>query len=156
MMSNESFIKSNEAAKKARNKPGIIIDNDTAHIFILMGRQSNPQLQLKLENMSNGEFEIDGVKVTYDDNSFIVKDNIYKFTRDFNIFLTNCPNIKNEDIENEEDEKNLNDFYEPSIMIREKVIKEVSRYKRIKQLLDVKRNLSSSSTRYLGRGITKQ
>ena len=42
---NEALMKSNgEAAEKARDKPGILVDKDTAQIINLMSVQSNPQL----------------------------------------------------------------------------------------------------------------
>ena len=82
-MSNEALMKSNKAAEEARDKPGIIIDKDTAYIFHLMTNQTNPQLELKFGNLDIGEFEMNGVIVTYQYNSFIVKDNIYEVTHGF-------------------------------------------------------------------------
>ena len=35
--------------------------------------QSNPQLKLLFGNLDIGEFEMNGVKVTYQENSFLVK-----------------------------------------------------------------------------------
>ena len=78
MMSNESLMKSNEATLKTRDMP-FIIDKDTANIIHLMGAQSNPQLQLKFKNLDIGEFEMNGVKVTYHDDSFLVRRNICEF-----------------------------------------------------------------------------
>ena len=74
--SNEALMKSNEAVEEARDKPGIIVDKDTAHIINLRTMQSNPQLK-------------NGVKVTYQENSYIVKDNKYEFSNGFIKFFTN-------------------------------------------------------------------
>ena len=72
-------MKSNKAVEEARDEPGIIANKDTAHIINSMTIQSNPQLKLLFENLDIGEFEMNGVKVTYQENSFIVKDNIFEF-----------------------------------------------------------------------------
>ena len=66
-----------------------IIDKDTANIIHSMGAQSNPQFQLKFKNLDIGEFEMNGVKVTYHDDSFLVGDNICEFLDGFINFLTN-------------------------------------------------------------------
>ena len=47
-----------------------------------MDHQSNPQLKLKLESASNCEFEMNGVKVTYHDKSFIFC-NLYIYIYEF-------------------------------------------------------------------------
>ena len=44
-----------------------------------MSVQSNSQLKLKFVNLDICEFEMNGVKLIYQANSFIVKDNIYEF-----------------------------------------------------------------------------
>ena len=108
MKSNEALMKSSEAVEEARDKPGIIVDKDTAHIINLMSVQSNPQLKLLFGNLDVGEFEMNGVKVTYQENSFIVKDNIYEFSDGFIDFLTN-PNVKYSDID--QDENKIKRFF---------------------------------------------
>ena len=45
-----------------------------------MPTQSEPQLKFLFGNFDNGEFEMDGVKVTYQGNSFRIKDNLYKLS----------------------------------------------------------------------------
>ena len=91
---NEALMKSNgRAVEKARDKPGMLVDKDTAQIINLMSVQSNSQLKLKFVNLDIREFEMNGVKLIYQENSFIVKDNIYEFSDVFINFLTN-PNIK--------------------------------------------------------------
>ena len=80
MMSNEALMKSNEAAEEARDKPGNIIDEDTAYVIHLKPTQSEPQLKFLFGNLDNGEFEMDGVKVTYQGNSFRIKDNLYELS----------------------------------------------------------------------------
>ena len=92
-------MKSNDkAVEKAREKPGLLVDKDTAQIVNLMSVQSNPQLKLKFGNSDIGEFEMNGVKLIYQKNAFIVKVNIYEFLDVFINFLTN-PNIKYGEIE---------------------------------------------------------
>ena len=102
----EALVKSNDkSVEKARDKPVMLVDKDTAQINNLMSVQSNPQLKLKFVSLDIGEFEMNGVKLVYQKNAFIVKDNIYELSDEFINFLTN-PNIKNikhgeiEDVEN--------------------------------------------------------
>ena len=72
-------MKSNgKAVEEARDKPGLLVDKDTAQIINLLSVQSNPQL--KFGNLAIAEFEMNGVKLIYQENAFIVKDNIYEFS----------------------------------------------------------------------------
>ena len=106
---NEALMKSNDkAVEKARDKPGLLVDKDTAQIIKLMSVQSNPQLKLKFGNLDIGEFEMNSVKLIYQENAFIVKENIYEFSDVFINFLTN-PNIKYGEIQ--EDENKIKNFY---------------------------------------------
>ena len=87
-------MKSNDKdVAKARDKPGLLVDKDTARTINLMSVQSNPQLKLKFGNLDIGKFEMNGVKLIYQENAFTVKDNIYELSDEFIIFLTK-PNIK--------------------------------------------------------------
>ena len=105
---NEALMKSNDkAVEKARDKPGLLVDKDTAQIINLMSVQSNPQLKLKFGNLDIGEFEMNGFKLIYQENAFIVRDNIYEFSDVFINFLTN-PNIKYGKME--EDENKIKRF----------------------------------------------
>ena len=91
---NEALMKSNgKAVEEARDKPGLLVDKDTAQIINLMSVQSNPQLKLKFENLDIAEFEMNGVELVYQANAFIVKDSIYEFSDVFINILTN-PNYK--------------------------------------------------------------
>ena len=104
----EALVKSNDkAVEKARDKPGLLVDKDTAQIFNLMSVQSNPQLKLMFVNLDIGEFERNGVKLFYQENAFIVKDNIYELSDEFINFLTH-PKIKHGEIE--EDENKIKSF----------------------------------------------
>ena len=72
-------MKSNgKAVEEAPDKPGLLVDKDTAQIINLMSVQCNPQLKLKFGNLDIAEFEMNGVKLIYQANAFIVKDKIYK------------------------------------------------------------------------------
>ena len=78
---NEALMKSNgKALEEARDKPRMLVDKDTAQIINLMSIQSNPQLKLKFGILVIGEFEMNGVKLIYQENAFIVKDNIYELS----------------------------------------------------------------------------
>ena len=66
-----------------------------------MSVHSNPQLKLKFVILDIGEFETNGVKLIYQEYSFIVKDNIYELSDEFINFLTN-PNKKHGEIEEDE------------------------------------------------------
>ena len=81
----------------------MLVDKDTAQIINLMSVQSNPQSKLKFGNLDIGEFEMNGVKLVYQENAFIVKDNRYDLSDEFINFLTN-PNIKHGEIEEDENE----------------------------------------------------
>ena len=87
---NEALMKSNgKAVEEDRDKPRILVDKDTAQIINLMSVQSNPQLKLKFGNLNIGEFEIYGVKLIYQENAFIVTENIYELSDEFINFITN-------------------------------------------------------------------
>ena len=85
-----------------------------------MGNQSNPQLKLKFGDLVNGEFQMNGVKVTYHD-----------FSDGFINFLTN-PNVNYGEID--EDENKIKRFsldirYDIGKVIREAVdIKQYNLY----------------------------
>ena len=72
-------MKSNEAVEEAREKPGIFVDKDTAQNINLMTVQFSPQLKFLFGNLDIGEFEMNGVKPTYHEDSFVVKYNVYEF-----------------------------------------------------------------------------
>ena len=46
LKSNEALMKADETVEEARDKPGIIVEKDTAQIFNLKSIQSNPQLKM--------------------------------------------------------------------------------------------------------------
>ena len=54
---NEALMKSTDkVVGKARDKPGLLVDKDTAQIFNLMSVQSNRNLKLKFVNLDIVEF----------------------------------------------------------------------------------------------------
>ena len=129
-------MKSNgKAVEEARDKPGMLVDKDTAQIINLMSVQSNPQLKLKFGNLDIGEFEMNGVKLIYQKNSFIVKDNIYELSDEIINFLTN-PNIKYGEIE--EDENKIKRFLKDSRYDLGKGDKKSARYRTIKRIMGAK------------------
>ena len=133
---NEALMKSNgKAVEEARDKPGMLVDKDTAKIINLMSVQSNPQLKLKFGNLDIGEFEMNGVKLIYQENSFIVKDNIYELSDELINFLTN-PNIKHGEIE--EDENKIKRFLKDIRYDLGKGDKKSARYRTIKRIMGAK------------------
>ena len=133
---NEALMKSNgKAVEEARDKPGMLVDKDTAQIINLMSVQSNPQLKLKFGNLDIGEFEMNGVKLIYQENSFIVKDNIYELSDELINFLTN-PNIKHGEIE--EDENKIKRFLKDIRYDLGKGDKKSARYRTIKRIMGAK------------------
>ena len=131
----ETLVKSNDkAVEKARDEPGMLVDKDTAQINNLMSVQSNPQLELKFVNLDIGEFEMNGVILIYQENAFIVKDNIYELSDEFINFLTN-PNIKHGKIE--EDENKIR-FLKDIRNDLGKGDKKSARYRTIKRIIGVK------------------
>ena len=132
----EALMRSNDkAVEKARDKPGLLVDKDTAQSFNLMSVQSNPQLKIKFGNLDIGEFEMKGVKLIYQENAYIVKDNIYEFSDAFLNFLTN-PNIKYG--ETEEDENKIKRFLFDIGYDLGKWDKKIARYRAIKRIIGVK------------------
>ena len=87
-----------------------------------MCSQSNPQLQIKIKNLSTEEYEMNDFHITLEHNAFLVQAIIYEFSDGFINFLTN-PIITYEDIEDKEDEK-LKAIYGLLDMIQEQVIRE--------------------------------
>ena len=133
---NEAIMKSNDkAVEKARDKPGLLVDKDAAQIINLMSVQSNPQLKLKFGNLDIGEFEMNGVKLIYQENAFIVKNNIYELSDEFINFLTN-PNIEYGEIE--EDENKIIKFLFDMAYDLGKRDKKSARYRAIKRIMGVK------------------
>ena len=133
---NEALMKSNgKAVEEARDKPGMLVDKDTAQIINLMSVQSNPQLKLKFGKLDIGEFEMNGVKLIYQENSFIVKDNIYELSDELINFLTN-PNIKHGEIE--EDENKIKRFLKDIRYDLGKGDKKSARYRTIKRIMGAK------------------
>ena len=133
---NEALTKSNgEAVEEARDKPGLLIDNDTAQIINLMSFQSNLQLEVKFGNLDIAEFELNDVKLNYQENAFIVKDNIYELSDVFINFLTN-PNIKYGEIE--EDENKIKRFLFDIRYDLGKGDKKGARYRTIQRIIGVK------------------
>ena len=133
---NEALMKSNgKAVEEARDKPGMLVDKDTAQIINLMSVQSNPQLKLKFGNLDIGEFEMNGVKLIYQENSFIVRDNIYELSDELINFLTN-PNIKHGEIE--EDENKIKRFLKDIRYNLGKGDKKSARYRTIKRIIGAK------------------
>ena len=88
---------------------------------------------------------MNGVKETYQENSFIVKDNIYEFSDGFINFLTN-PNVTYGDID--EDENKIKSFLFDIGYDIGKGDKRSSRYRTIKRILEHKEE-------NYGRGLTK-
>ena len=133
---NEALMKSNgKAVEEARDKPGLLVDKDTAQITILMSVQSNPQLKLKFGKLDIGEFEMNGVKLNYQGNLFIVKDNIHEFSDVFINFLTD-PIIKYGEIE--EYVNKIKRFLFDIGYDLGKGDKKSARYRAIKRIIEVK------------------
>ena len=132
----EALVKSNDkAVEKARDKPGMFVAKDTAQIINLMSIQSNPQSKLKFVNLDTGEFEMNGVKLIYQENTFIVKDNIYELSDEFIHFLFN-PNLKHGEIE--EDENKIKRFLKDIRYDLGKRNKKRARYRTIKRIKVIK------------------
>ena len=54
---NETLMKSNgKAVEEARDKPGLLVDKDTAQNINLLSVQSNRQLKLKFGNLDIAQF----------------------------------------------------------------------------------------------------
>ena len=132
---NETLMKSNgKAVEEARDKPGLLVDKGTAQFINLMSVQSNPQLKLKFENLDIAEFEMNGVKLIYQENAFIVKHK-YEFSDVFINFLTN-PKTKYGEIE--EDENKIKRFLFDIGYDLGKADKKSARYRAKKRIIGIK------------------
>ena len=78
---------------------------------------------------------MNGVKLIYQENAFIVKDNIYELSDEFINFLTN-PNIKHGEIE--EDENKIKRFLKDIRYDLGKGDKKSARYRTIKRIIGIK------------------
>ena len=149
-------MKSNDkAVEKARDKPGLLVDKDRAQFINLMSVQSNPQLKLKFGNLDISDFEMNRVKLIYQENAFTVKDNIYENSDVFISFLTN-PNIKYGEIE--EDENKIKRFLFDIGYDLGKGDKKSARYRAIKRIIGVKddvygRGLNSKTNQQRGSAL---
>ena len=133
---NEASMKSNDKdVEKTRDEPGLLVDKDTAQIINFMSDQSNPQLKFKFGNLDIGEFEMNGVKLIYQEIAFIVKDNIYELSDEFINFLAN-PNIKYGEIG--EDENKIKRFLFDIGYDLGKGDKKSARYRAIKLIIGVR------------------
>ena len=119
--------------EETRDRLGIIVDKDTANIIHLMTNQSNPLLQLSFGDLDIGEFEMNGVRVFYQENKFIVRDNIYEFSDGFIKFLTN-PGVTYDDNTEEDENKNKRLLKDIRYDIG-KADKKSARYRTIKGIL---------------------
>ena len=132
----EALVNSNDkAVEKARDKPEMLVDKDTAQIINIMSVQSNPQLKLKFGKLDIGEFEMNDVKLVYQEKAFIVKDNIYELSDELKNFLTNS-NIKPGEIE--EDENKIKRFLKHVRYDLAKGDKKSARYRTIKRIIGAK------------------
>ena len=120
---NEALMKSDEA---------LMSSNETVEL---------PQLKFLLGCSDIDEFVLNGVKVTYQENSIIVKDIIYEFSVVFINFLTN-PNVTYGDIEG--DENKIKRFLIDMRYNIGKGDKISSRYKTIKFILGDKEKIYGS------------
>ena len=151
LLFNEALMKSNgKAVEEARDKPGLLVDKETAQIINLMSIQSNPRLKLKFGNLDIVEFEMNCVKLIYLENAFIVKDNIYELSDEFINFLTNS-NVKHGEIE--EDENKIKRFLKDIRYDLGKGDKISARYMTIKRIIGAKddvygRGLNSNPNPY--------
>ena len=100
-----------------------------------MGNQSNPQLKLKFRDLDNSEFQINGVKVTYQEKSLLINDNVYEFSDGFINFLTN-PKVTFGDID--EDENKIKRFLFDIGCDIGKGDKKSSRYRTIEKIMTEK------------------
>ena len=64
-------------------------ENEMIEILLLMGKQTNEQLELKSVDPNSNKFKINGVDVSPAPNGIKVNGRFYDFSRGFNLFVTN-------------------------------------------------------------------
>ena len=65
------------------------VDNDMIDILLLMGKQTNKQLELKSVDPNSNKFKINGVDVSLAHNGIKVNGRVNDFSRGFSLFTTN-------------------------------------------------------------------
>ena len=65
------------------------VDNDMIDILLLMGKQTNKQLELKSVDPNSNKFKINGVDVSLAHNGIKVNGRVNNFSRVFSLFTTN-------------------------------------------------------------------
>ena len=65
------------------------VDNDMIEILLLIGKQTNKQLELKSVDPNSNKFKKNGADVSLEPNGIKVNDRVYDFSRGFTLFVTN-------------------------------------------------------------------
>ena len=65
------------------------VDNDMIEALLLMGKQTNKQLELKSVDLNSNKFKINDVDVYLAPNGIKGKSRVYDFSRGFTLFVTN-------------------------------------------------------------------
>ena len=122
----------------------VFVDTKIAKNLHKMGTQTNPQLKLNLVDLPTRRYKMNGVDITLEQGAFLVRDNIYEFSKGFIEFLTN-PNVTyNDDIE--EDENKIKRFLKDIRYDLGKGDKKSARYRTIKRIMEVRDDI-------FGRGL---
>ena len=73
------------------------VGNDMIEILLLMGKQTNKQLELKSVDPNSNKLKMNGVDVSLAPNGIKVNGRVYDFSRGFTLFVTNKDLTEKED-----------------------------------------------------------
>ena len=135
----ENTSKINETLKRTiketQDIAPVFVDTKTANIFHKMWGQTNPQLKLNIVDLPTRRYKMNDVDITLEQSAFLVKDNIYEFSKGFTDFLTKS-NVLYDDIK--EDENKIKRFLKDIRYDVGKGDKKSARYRSIKRIMGVK------------------
>ena len=132
---NETAFKIGETLKGTQDIEPVFVDTKTAKLLHDMGAQTNPQLKLELIDLPTRRYKMNGVNITLEQGSVLVRDNVYEFSEGFTDFLTKS-NITYDNIE--EDENKTKRFLFDIRYDLGKRDKKSARYRTIKRIMGAK------------------
>ena len=75
--------------KQTQDIASVYVDTKTTKLLHDMGAQTNPQLRLELLDLPTRRYKMNGVDITLEQGAFLVRDNVYEFSKGFTDFLLN-------------------------------------------------------------------
>ena len=122
--------------KETQDIAPVFVDTKTAKLLHDMGAQTNPQLKLELVDLPTRRYKMNGVIITLEQGAFLVRDNVYEFSKGFTDFLTKSKVTYDDNIE--ENKNKIKRFLKDIRYDVGKGDKKSARYRTIKRIMGVK------------------